>query len=346
MLLLSFIFSIFVSSSFSLEPTRAERRTLDFYFIDSEGGAATLIVTPAAESVLIDAGWPDTNGRDAKRIQQAMQQAGITEIDHLVATHYHQDHYGGIPDLSRLVTVERFYDHGKMTVMTEDPKFAERYGAYQAAANKQTTTLRPGDTIQLKTAKGTKQIELLCVAADARVINDKKLGANPECGSTTPQEDSTENGRSVGLLLRWGEFEFLNLADLTFNISQRLMCPVNQVGEIDLYQVTHHGGNVNNNPVLLRSLRPSVSVMINGPHKGGHPDTIAWLRKAPGFRALYQLHRNVETAADQNTSTEFIANLNEQPDAAHSITVSVDTAKRTFTVTNGRTQERKSFTFK
>src|SRR6185503_13760778 len=141
-----------LSIALSLEPAAAARRTLDFYFIDSEGGAATLIVTPAAESVLIDAGWPATNGRDAKRIQQAMQQARITGIDHLVATHYHQDHYGGIPDLSRLVTVKRFYDHGKMTVMTEDPKFAERYAAYQAAANGQTTTLKPGDKIQLKTA--------------------------------------------------------------------------------------------------------------------------------------------------------------------------------------------------
>jgi competence protein ComEC len=103
---------------------------------------------------------------------------------------------------------------------------------------------------------------------------------------------------------------------------------------------------VNNNPVLLRSLRPSVSVMVNGPRKGGHPDTIAWLRKAPGFRVLYQLHRNVEIPAEQNTATEFIANLDEQPDEGYMITVSVDAAKRTFTVTNGGTKESKSFTFK
>jgi len=331
---------------FSLASTASARRTLDFYFIDSEGGAATLIITPAGESVLIDAGWADVGARDAKRIQQAMQQAGITAIDHLVATHYHQDHYGGIPDLSQLVTIKHFYDHGKMTAMTEDPRFAERYGAYQSAAKTETTTLKPGDTIKLKTATGTPPLKILCVAANSEVISSKKSGLNPECGSTAPQEDTSENGRSVALLLSWGGFEFLNLADLTFNISQRLVCPVNQIGEIDLYQVTHHGGNVNNNPLLVKSFRPSVSVMINGPRKGGHPDTIMSLQKAPSFKALYQLHRNVQIPVEQNTAAEFIANLDEQPDAGHMITVSVDAAKRAFTVTNGRTKESKSYAFK
>lgn len=337
--------SLLFYASFSVQSKTSARRTLDFYFIDTEGGGATLIVTPAAESVLIDAGWPDVEGRDAKRIQQAMQQSGITAIDHLVVTHYHQDHYGGVPDLSRLVTVKRFYDHGKMTVMTEDPKFAERYGAYQLAAKNQTTTLKPGDTIQLKKAAGIPAIKLLAVAADSKVISNQRSGANPECGSTFPQEDTSENGRSVALLLSWVGFEFLNLADLTFNVSQRLVCPVNQIGEIDLYQVTHHGGNVNNNPLLLRSLRPSVAVMINGPHKGGHPDTISWIQKA-GFKALYQLHRNLDIPVEQNTGTEFIANLDEQPDSAHMITVSVDATKKAFSVTNGRTKESKSFEFR
>ena len=333
-------------SIFSSQPATPARRTLDLYFIDTEGGAATLIVTPAAESVLIDAGWADVGGRDAKRIQQAMQQAGITAIDHLVSSHYHQDHYGGVPDLSKLVTVKRFYDHGEMDSMTEDPKFAERYGAYRAAAKNRTTKLKPGDTLQLKAASGTPELKILCVAADGEVISSKKSDANPECGSSTPQEDASENGRSVALLLSWGGFEFLNLADLTFNISQRLVCPVNQIGEIDLYQVTHHGGNVNNNVLLLRSIRPSVSVMINGPRKGGHPDTVRWLQENPLFKALYQLHRNVQTQAEQNTAAEFIANLEEQPDAGHMIMVSVDAAKRAFSVTNGRTKESKSFPFK
>lgn len=143
-----------------------------------------------------------------------------------------------------------------------------------------------------------------------------------------------------------GRLRLLNLADLTWPISQRLICPDNDLGEIDLYQVTHHGGNASNNPRLLRSLRPTVAVMINGPRKGGHPDTIRWLRETPSFKALYQLHRNVQATAEQNTPVDFIANLDEQPDTAKMIVVSVDAAKRTFTVTNGRTNNSHGYAFK
>lgn len=326
--------------------TEATRRTLDLYFIDVEGGAATLIVTPAGESALIDAGWDGFDGRDATRIRQAMKQAGITAIDHLVVTHYHKDHYGGVPELARLVPIKQFYDHGKMTSLADDPQFAERYGAYQAAAKGQTTTLKPGDTIPLKTAAGAPPIKLLCMAARGAAPSGAGASANPECTPDAPNEDPSDNARSVALLLKFGDFEFLNLADLSWNVSKRLVCPANRIGEVDLYQATHHGGNINNDPALLRSLRPTVAVMINGPRKGGHPDTIKWLRETPSFKALYQLHRNVQTTTEQNAPVEFIANLDEQPDAAHMIMVSVDATKRAFTVSNGRTGESRSYQFK
>jgi len=334
-----------LGSSFVPKVT-AQRSTLYIAFIDVEGGAATLIVTPAGESVLMDAGWDGFEKRDALRIQQAMQQAGVTAIDHLVASHYHRDHYGGIPELTRLMTIRKFYDHGPQAALAEDSQFAQRYGAYQAAAKGNITILKPGDTIPLKTAAGTPSLKLVCVAANAEVIRSKSP-ANAECaGTPAPEADKSENGRSVALQLSWGGFEFLNLADLTWPISQRLVCPSNQLGEVELYQVTHHGGNINNNPVLLRSLRPTVAVMINGPQKGGHPDTIKWLREMPSSKALYQLHRNVQISTEQNTPAEFIANLDEQPDAAMTISVSVDSTKRTFTVTNGRTKESRTYPFK
>ncbi len=326
--------------------TNATRRALDLYFIDVEGGAATLIVTPAGESVLIDAGWDGFDGRDAKRIQRAIGQAGITTIDHMVTTHYHRDHYGGVPELARLAAIRRFYDHGKMTSLPDDTEFPERFAAYQAATKGQTTTLKPGDSIPLKSGEGEPPIQLLCVAARATVITGDAESANPACTSAEPNEDTSDNSRSVALLLKFGDFDFLNLADLSWNVSKRLFCPSNRIGQVDLYQVTHHGGNISNDPALLRSLSPTVAVMINGPRKGGHPDTIKWLRETPSLRALYQLHRNVQTTSEQNAPSEFIANLDEQPDAANMITVSVDSTTRAFTVTNGRTKESRSYQFK
>lgn len=330
----------------SFAQTTAARRTLDIYHIDVEGGAATLIVTPAGEVVLMDAGYGGFDGRDARRIQQAMRQAGVAAIDHLIASHYHADHYGGIPEIAALVPVKRFYDHGKMTALADDPQFAQRYEAYQAAAKGETTALKPGDTIPLKTAAGTPEIKLLCVASHGEVIGGKQSSANPACTADEPRNDPSDNARSVGLLLTFGGYEFLNLADLTWNISKRLVCPVNRLGEIDHYQTTHHGNQPANDAVLLRSLKPTVAVMNNGPRKGGHTDTVKWLREQPTLKALYQLHRNVQTTTEQNAPAEFIANLEEQPDPAHMITVSVDATRRVFTVTNARTGKSASYAFK
>ena len=338
------VFLVFLAASLLVAQAKPARLNLNIYFIDVEGGAATLIVTPAGESVLLDAGWDGADGRDAKRIQQAMQQAGITTIDHFVVSHYHRDHYGGVAELSRLVPIQRFYDHGKMTALSEDAQFVERYGAYQAATKGQSTTLRPGDTIPLKTVAGASPITLLCVAANAALI-EGKTKPNPKCESAIEKTtDTSENGRSVGLWLSWGKFDFLNLADLTPSLSSQLVCPANQVGEMDLYQATHHG-SLSNTPVLLRSLSPKVTVMINGPRKGGQVDTIKLLQGLPSFKALYQLHCNVDATAEQNAPAQFIANLEEQPDEGNLIAVVVD-AKGTFKVSNTRTKESQTYRFK
>jgi beta-lactamase superfamily II metal-dependent hydrolase len=327
--------------------TKTAPNLLELYFIDVEGGAATLVVTPAKETILMDAGWDGFDARDAKRIQQAMRQAGVTAIDHLIASHYHMDHYGGIPELSRLVSIRRFYDHGKMTAMTEDMRFAERYAAYQTAAKAVTTALKPGDTIPLKTAAGAAPLKLLCVAANGEVWRDGNTAANPACAAPPPEEaGASENGRSVGLRLSWGDFDFLNLADLTWNISRDLVCPANQLGEIDLYQATRHGDAANNPPALLQSLRPTAAVMINSPRKGGSPDTVKWLRESPALKAVFQMHRNAQASAGQNADADYIANLDERPDAGHLIKVVVNEAQRAFTITNGRTQKSYDYAVK
>src|ERR1044071_2465155 len=85
---------------------------LDLYWIDVEGGAATLLVTPAGETVLIDTGNPGP--RDPNRIVKAVTEvAGMKQIDHLVITHYHGDHYGGALTLVETLPVRNLYDNGK-----------------------------------------------------------------------------------------------------------------------------------------------------------------------------------------------------------------------------------------
>lgn len=324
-------------------------RNLQIYYVDVEGGASTLIVTPAGESILVDAGWPGFDGRDAARVQRAMKAAGITQIDHLVMTHYHVDHYGGIPELAKRIKVGKFYDHGPMKSLDDDKDFATRYAAYQAATHGNSITLYPGSTIELKQSPGRPAISLQVLAANGEIAPNKRKVPNipPECANPTMQpEDKSDNARSIAMLLHYGSFDFLDTGDLTWNIESKLVCPQNLVGDVDLYQVAHHGLNSSNNPLLLRSIRPTVAIMNNGPRKGGSAETVQWLRELASLKGFWQVHRNVATRPEQNASPDFIANLEEQNDAAHMIHVSVDTAKKSFTVTNDRNKLSKTYSIK
>ncbi|NBO64591.1 MAG: MBL fold metallo-hydrolase [Acidobacteria bacterium] len=315
-------------------------RKFEIYHIDVEGGAATMIVTPAGESILIDSGWPGNEGRDARRIEAAMKRARIEAIDHLITTHYHTDHYGGVPELARLVKINQFYDHGPMSELAEDPDFAKKYEAYQAATKGQSITLKPGSSIKLRPAPGTPNVFLRTLAARGEVVSDSQMATPPnrECARAEERSvDTSDNARSLVIQIRYGTFDFLDTGDLTWNIEKRLVCPQNLIGDVDLFQVGHHGANTSNNPVLLRSIIPTVAIMNNGPRKGGHPDTVRNIQGLPLFADLYQLHRNVSSTPEQNTAEEFIANLDEKNDRGYMIRVQVDPVQREFSVTNERT---------
>jgi beta-lactamase superfamily II metal-dependent hydrolase len=324
-------------------PQAADRQALEIEWIDVEGGAATLIVTPARETLLIDAGWPGFDSRDAKRIKAALDRRKLTAIDHFIVSHYHTDHYGGVPQLAALVPIRKFYDHGPMTELVEDKQFAEKYAAYRAAAKSEPIHLAPGSHIDLRQTTGPK-LSLTVVAAHGQVVGGKPLPQNPACAESVAKgEDPSDNARSVAFVLRFGGFEFFDAGDLTWNVEAQLVCPADRVGEVDLYQVTHHGADSSNNVVVLKTLKPKVAVMNNGSRKGGSAEVVRNLKALPSLEALYQGHRNVATTADDNTAPELIANLEADPDAGHSIVAAVDPAARTYTVTNGRSGEARTF---
>jgi len=281
---------------------------LDIYFIDVEGGAATLFVTPEGESLLIDSGYPDNNGRDLNRILKVTKEvAGRTHLDHAVVSHWHLDHFGNHAALRAQIDIRNFWDRGIPDQLMEDPKFSERIGNYRAASQNKSKKLVPGDLIPLK-SKATP-LELKVVTASGDVIPNTG-NPNPFSGEHKPQpEDTSDNAKSLSLLLTFGKFTFLCCGDLTWNVEAKLMTPNNPLGSIEMFMVTHHGLPVSNNPVLVKAIEPHVAVMCNGPTKGGHADTQRTLRQVKSLEALYQLHRNVELKPEDQTPVEFIANL-------------------------------------
>jgi competence protein ComEC len=297
-------------------------RSLEIYFIDVEGGAATLLVTPDRESILIDSGWPGLDDRDPKRIIHVLKDlAGCERLDHLVTTHWHMDHFGGVAGLARLVEVVHFWDRG----LPEDPgagadfpdgpKPADPLGiAYRAASKGKRRALHAGDSLSLK------GLESLVLASGGQVIGPasaprlKAAGSsaapNPSC-ENAPADlpvDPSDNARSLAILFSLGKFQFFDAGDLTWNVEKRLVCPVNLVGPVDLYQVTHHGMDISNHPTVIQSLAPTVAIMNNGPRKGGAPATVKRLRSVSSIQAAYQLHRNAATSDEDNTDPLLIAN--------------------------------------
>lgn len=280
---------------------------LDLYFIDVEGGAATLIVTPAGESLLIDSGYPDFGGRDRDRILKVVQDvAKLSQIDHALVSHWHLDHYGNHAALAAKIKIGQFWDRGIPDALQEDAKFGERAAAYRAAAQNQSMALKVGDLLPLKSGKTPLAMKVVTASGD---VLPNEGEANPFAYLHVPQpEDTTDNARSLSELLTFGKFRFLTCGDLTWNVEARLMMPKNPIGQVDLFMVTHHGLPNSNNPVLVRAIDPRVAIICNGPTKGGHPETLATLRAVTSLQAWYQLHRNIQLDDASQTPAAFIAN--------------------------------------
>src|SRR5713226_8319269 len=108
-----FAASLGLSLSLFASAAPGSRKGLQIYFVDVEGGQATLFVTPEGKSLLIDTGWPDNNGRDADRIVAAAKLAGIKQLDFVLLSHYHMDHAGGLTQLAAEIPIRTVIDHGE-----------------------------------------------------------------------------------------------------------------------------------------------------------------------------------------------------------------------------------------
>ena len=303
----------------SVSPVQAAQtrttKTLDIYLVDVEGGNATLFVSPSGESVLIDTG----NGgaaaaRDAGRIVAAVQDAGLTQIDHLITTHWHGDHFGAMAELSSRIPIRNFIDHGPnvQPAAAADEFLQKTYPSLYGKAKH--TVAKPGDKVPIS------GLDWRVVAAAGDAIKTSLPGAgkpNPYCAAFKPQAvDTSENAQSVGSIITFGKFRVAHLGDLTWNKEFDLMCPTNRIGTVDLFVVSHHGQPISNSDVLVHAIESRVAIMNNGTRKGGQPDAMRIIHSAPGLEDLWQLHFSLLSGQDYTVPGLFIANATDEQPAA------------------------------
>jgi competence protein ComEC len=283
-------------------------KNLEIYIADTEGGKATLFVTPSGQTAMIDSGNPGE--RDLNRILAMLADAGVTKLDYLISTHYHGDHVGGLAELVKRIPVAHFIDHGpnvepKEQVQGFQAAYAEIYGKAKH------TVVKPGDKVPLA------GVDWTIVTSAGEVLKKPLPGGgrpNPACAQSQRREDPAtpdDNAQSVGSVITFGQFRAIDLGDLLWNKELDLMCPNNPVGTVDLYLVTHHGLAQSGSEALVHGVRPRVAVMQNGTRKGGAVAAYEVLEKSPGLEGIWQLHWSYNAGIEHNPAGVFIANVDD-----------------------------------
>ena len=300
----------------SCAPLFAASSDLTAYFIDVEGGQATLFVTPSGQSVLVDTGWAGFDGRDAGRIAAAAKKAGITQIDYLLITHFHLDHVGGVPALAAKLPIRNFIDHGQ--TVEHDANGQKLFDDYQKEVAKGNhIVVKPGDKLPIK------GLDWTVVSAGGKSIEKPLPGAgkpNPDCASFQPRAiNDDENGQSTGSFIQFGNFKTIDLGDLLWNKEEALMCPVTKVPYVDLYITSHHGMNMSGSPSLVHGLHAKAAIMDNGSRKGGTAEAWDTMHGTHGLTDIWQIHFAVAGGPEHNSAENMIANMADAGDSAFAI---------------------------
>ena len=288
-------------------------KTLDIYVVDVEGGNATLFVSPSGESLLIDTGNAGAAAaRDAGRIMEAVQDSGVRQIDHLITTHWHGDHFGGLAELASRITIREFIDHGPNVQPGELADIFLQNTYPQLYSRARRTIVKPGDRISIA------GLDVRVVASAGETIKASLPGAgapNPYCANFKPGENNAEDPHSVGTYLRFGKFRTVHLGDLTKNKEFDLVCPSNRIGAVEVLLGLHHGVGTSNSEVFVHALHPRVAIMNNGTRKGGEPDVMKILHSSPGLEDLWQMHFSLLSGQEYTVPGMFIANTidDQQP---------------------------------
>jgi competence protein ComEC len=315
--------------------------TLDIYVLDTEGGEAVFYVAPTGEAMLYDTGRPET----FDRILTVIEETQIPVLDLVIVSHYHGDHVGGAAQLPSLPVrnIRQILDHGAYTTELQ-PNQRAGFESYLPIRNvAKARRAIPGEQLSFG------DVDVHIVASSGDFIGTPLPGAgerNPHCGNHVPKTDlrAVENDEVVSIVVRFGDFTFLELGDMIWNDEVQLVCPSNFLGTVDAYHTSGHAAQWGSNPVMVNVVEPRVAVMNNAAVKGGHADTFATLRNSPRLEDIWQIHYSTEFAAPRDNAPEdFIANLDgDGSHVGHYIKFSAR-ADGSFTVTNGRNGFKKNY---
>ncbi|ELY52013.1 beta-lactamase [Natronolimnohabitans innermongolicus JCM 12255] len=222
---------------------------LEIHHIDVGQADATLLVTPADETILIDTGdWRP----DGEQVIDYLEDEGIDRIDHLVATHAHADHIGG-----HAAVIEHVEEHGDGVGAAYDSGVvhtSQTYDNYLDAVEEYEVTLfevAEGDTLPLEGD-----------SLEATVLNP------PEGDSGT---DFHYN--SVTLLVEYDEFAYLTTGDAEADAEQRLVDDRGDDLDAEGYQAGHHGSSTSSTEPFLDAVDPEITVISSAlESQYGHPD--------------------------------------------------------------------------
>jgi hypothetical protein len=339
-------------------------KNLEIYFVDVGRGVgnATLLVAPSGETMLLDAG-PEYA---APRVLEVLKQAGVKQLDYLVTTHYHADHCGATAALAAQLPIRHYVDHGPSVEVGKSDdwwkqrrgpwfrpgmgqEYDKRYRAYlKARENSRHVVVKPGDLVPIKGL----EVRVLC--SGGKVLDKPLPGAgqnNPACAEVDRRgDDDAEDAQSIGVLVTLGKFRFVYLGDLTWNMENALFCPVNKVGRVDAYLVTHHAQSFARDmgeyyhglsacpKSELHGLRPRVAILSLGAagHRQGTPEAIKTVRASPGLEDVWQTNF-IEAGGERehNSPKDFCASIGGKNQPARYLKLSA-AADGSFTMLNSR----------
>ena len=217
---------------------RTWAQQVEVAFVDVGQGDAVLVVTPERRTMLVDAG---PNGAAVVRYLRAL---GIDTLDLLVASHNHDDHIGGIPDVLAEIPIRNYMDNGVPTARTYRlyDQFILPSGARYLQAESRTITL------------GSVQVRVL---------------PPPDRRLRLPRTE--QNNRSVGLLVQYGQWRALLTGDAQEE-ELGYWLQVDSVPPVTVLKVNHHGSPNGTTPEWVARTQPRVAVISVGARNAyGHP---------------------------------------------------------------------------